>query len=173
MEAGEGDSRDIYLALAMAVLTAHLMFNLCVVFGAVATRRRPKLAALHMGSVLYGTFMENAPWSCPLTLAENYFKAHAGLEPYGEPFVLHYLHAVVSPSIPMWVLRWGAISVGLVNVAVYTQRHGDAPIRPHSFGLGTFAGENVTRVWQSRTARPDMTQPDSHRPVWARLPGNR
>lgn len=69
---------DVYLALAIAALAAHLLFNLWVVFGAAATRRRPKLAGLHIGSVLYGTVMENAPWSCPLTLAENLFKARAG-----------------------------------------------------------------------------------------------
>jgi hypothetical protein len=45
---------DVYLALAMAVLAAHLLFNLWVVFGAAAMRRRPKLAGLHIGSVLYG-----------------------------------------------------------------------------------------------------------------------
>ena len=117
---------DVYLALAMATLAAHLLFNLWVVFGAAATRGRPKLAGLHIGSVLYGTVMENVPWSCPLTLAENLFKAHAGLEPYEEPFVAHYLQAAVSPNFPIRMLRWGAIAVGLVNVGVYTRRYAHA-----------------------------------------------
>jgi hypothetical protein len=86
------------------------------------TRGRPKLAGLHIGSVLYGTVMENAPWRCPLTLAENWFKARAGRELYAGPFVLHYLQAVVSPAFPVQMLRWGAIAVGLVNAAVYIGR---------------------------------------------------
>jgi hypothetical protein len=106
----------------MAMLAAHLLFNLWVVFGVAVTRGRPKLAGLHIASLLYGTVMGGASWSCPLTLAENWFKARAGLEPYEGPCILHYLQAVVSPGFPMWLLRWGAIGVGLVNLAVYTRR---------------------------------------------------
>jgi hypothetical protein len=84
------------------------------------------LAGLHIGSVLYGAVMENAPWSCPLALAENWFKARAGLEPYAGPFVVHYLQAAVSPNFPIRMLRWGAIAVGLVNLAVYKRRYAHA-----------------------------------------------
>jgi hypothetical protein len=52
---------DVYLALAMAVLAAHLLFNLWVVSEAGVTRARPKLAEPNIGSVVYGTVMENAP----------------------------------------------------------------------------------------------------------------
>jgi hypothetical protein len=107
----------------MAVLAAHLAFNLWVVFGAAVTRGRPKLAGFHIASLLYGTVMGIAPWSCPLTVAENWFKARAGLEPYEGPCILHYLQAVVAPNFPMWLLRWGAIGVGLVNLAFYTRRY--------------------------------------------------
>jgi hypothetical protein len=118
-----GMTTDAYLALALAALTAHLLFNIWVVFGAATTSDRPRLAGLHVASVLWGVVMENAPWQCPLTLAENWFKSRAGLEPYQGPFVLHYLHAVVSPSLPLWVLQWGAICVGLANLTVYAGRY--------------------------------------------------
>ena len=114
---------DVWLALAAAVLVAHLLFNLWVVLGAGVTRGRPKLAALHIGSVLYGTAMENSPWSCPLTLAEKCFKARAGLTPYEGPFVLHYLETVVAPNFSIRVLRWGAVGVALLNLAVYSCRY--------------------------------------------------
>ena len=52
---------DVYLALAMAVLAAHLLFNLWMVSEAGVTRARPKLAEPNIGSVVYGTVMENAP----------------------------------------------------------------------------------------------------------------
>jgi Protein of Unknown function (DUF2784) len=109
-----------------------LLFNLWVVWGAVLTRGRPKLAAFHIGSVLYGTVMENTRWPCPLTWAENCLKAHAGLEPYEGRFVLCYLQAVVSPDFPMRLLRWGALGVSLVNLVVYGRRwaraHHHAPL---------------------------------------------
>ena len=113
----------LYIALATSALVAHLLFNIWVVLGAAVTRGRPKLAGLHIGSVLYGAVMENAPWPCPLTLAENWFKARAGQELYAGPFVLHYLQALVSPTFPVQVLRWGSIAVGLVNMAVYIRRY--------------------------------------------------
>jgi hypothetical protein len=117
---------DGYLALALAALTAHLLFNIWVVLGAVVTPGRPRLAGMHVASVVWGVVMENAPWQCPLTLAENWFKGRAGLEPYQGPFVLHYLHVIVSPGLPLWVLQWGAICVGLANLAVYARRYSHA-----------------------------------------------
>jgi len=111
------------MILAMAALAVHLLFNLWVVLGAAVTQGRPMLSGLHVGSVLYGTEMENAPWSCPLTLTENWFKARAGLKPYQGPFILHYFQVVVSPAFPIRMLRWGAIAVALVNVAVYIGRY--------------------------------------------------
>jgi hypothetical protein len=114
---------DAYWALAMAALSAHLLFNIWVVLGAAVTAGRPRLAGLHVASVVCGVVMENSPWQCPLTLLENWCKARAGLEPYQGPFVLHYLHPVVSPSFPLWVLQGGAICVGLANLAVYARRY--------------------------------------------------
>src|SRR6266571_2143741 len=42
---------------------------------------------------------ELGPWACPLTLAENYFEARAGIAPYQGPFLLHYLDAIVYPNL--------------------------------------------------------------------------
>jgi hypothetical protein len=39
---------------------------------------------------------------------------------------MHHLGAVVSPNFPVRLLRWGAIAIGLVNVAVYTRGHAHA-----------------------------------------------
>src|SRR5437870_13372659 len=62
--------------------------------------RAAGLAALHIVSVVYGIVAELGPWPCPLTLAENFFEARAGLLPYQGPFVLHYLDAIVYPNLP-------------------------------------------------------------------------
>lgn len=117
---------DAYLALAVMAIAAHLLFNIWVVFGTAVTHGRPKLARLHIASVIYGVTMENASWPCPLTLAENWCKVRAGLSPYEEPFVLHYLHMLVAPNFPLRLLQWGAIGMGLANLAVYASRYAHA-----------------------------------------------
>ena len=98
---------DTWLALAIMAIAAHLLFNIWVVFGAAVTHGCPKLTGLHIASVIYGVTMENTSWPCPLTLAENWCKVGAGLGPYEEPFVLHYLHLLVAPNFPLRWLQWG------------------------------------------------------------------
>jgi hypothetical protein len=51
----------LYMALATAALATHFLFHLWVVLGAAVTRKRLKLAGLHIGSVLHARVMENAP----------------------------------------------------------------------------------------------------------------
>lgn len=115
-----------YLTLRGFVLMLHLLFNLWVVFGAIATRERPLAAWLHILSVLYGTVMENVAWPCPLTVMEKWLLAKAGVVPYQGGFLIHYLQAIVSPQIPIVILRLGAILVCLVNLWIYAHRYSRA-----------------------------------------------
>lgn len=110
------------LAAAIAVLTAHLAFIGWVIAGALWTRGRRWLAAVHILCVIYGVVIEVAPWPCPLTLAENWFELKAGRTPYQGPFLLHYLDAVVYPQAPAAALVWGAAAVLVLNAAVYCRR---------------------------------------------------
>jgi uncharacterized protein DUF2784 len=64
-------SAAAYLALAIMILGLHLVFNAWVVFGAAVTRERPLLSGVHIVSLIYGAVIMNAPWPCPLTLAEQ------------------------------------------------------------------------------------------------------
>ena len=114
---------DVFLVMAGFVLVLHLLFNLWVVFGAVFTNGRPMLERLHLLSLFYGVVMENVALACPLTIAQKWCVAKAGGVPYQGGFVLHYLQAVVAPSFPLELLRWGAIGVLLVNLAVYGRRY--------------------------------------------------
>ena len=106
-------------ALADAVLLTHLAFMVWVMFGALVTRARAGLAALHIVSVVYGIVAELGPWPCPLTLAENFFEARAGLLPYQGPFVLHYLDAMVYPNLPSTLVVTSGVLVCLINLLVY------------------------------------------------------
>lgn len=109
--------------LADAVLAVHLAFIGWVIFGARLTRNRPRLAAAHLVTMVYAIIAETTPLICPLTLAENYFEALAGRTPYQGPCLMHYLDAIVYPSVPTEVLIIGALVVCGANFAVYALRY--------------------------------------------------
>ena len=115
-------SPKMYNALAEAVLLAHLGFILRVMFGALLSRSRWYLAALHIASLVYGIVAELGPWPCPLTLAENFFEAKAGLTPYKGPFLLHYLDKIVYPNLPPSLLIVCGVAVCVFNLLNYGLR---------------------------------------------------
>ena len=121
-------SRDAFLfavpynALAGVVLAAHLVWILWVILGALLTRHRPVLGVLHVISLIYGIVIEVAPWFCPLTLAEQWLQGKAGMAPYAEGFLVHYLEALVYPDVSQSLLVWSAATVAAVNLGVYGRR---------------------------------------------------
>ncbi|HUA93497.1 MAG TPA: DUF2784 domain-containing protein, partial [Terracidiphilus sp.] len=86
--------------IATLILYFHLLWLALVIFGALWTRGRPVLTALHILALVWGIVVEIGPWPCPLTLAENYFESQAGVTPYQGGFLLHYLDAIVYPHLP-------------------------------------------------------------------------
>ncbi len=114
----------IYHAMAVAVLTVHLLFIFWVVGGALLTRRRRVLRWLHIISLVYGMLIEALPWPpCPLTVLEGWLEARAGITPYQGSFLVHYLEAAVYPDIPVSVLIAGAVAVCVFNLGLYARRY--------------------------------------------------
>ena len=96
--------------VATAVLAIHLAWVIWVIFGWLVSRSRPWLRWLHFASLVYGVFIEIAPWPCPLTLLEQHLEKLAGFAPYRGPFLVHYLDALVYPNVPEETL----VSLGVV-----------------------------------------------------------
>ena len=115
-------SPGTYLALADAVLAIHLLYIGWVIFGAFFTRGRPKLAAVHIASIVWGIITETTNAPCPLTAAENWCEARAGVTPYHGPFLLHYLDATVYPNVPEALLVSLAVAVCGLNLLIYVLR---------------------------------------------------
>jgi hypothetical protein len=114
----------IYGALAEAVLALHLLWCAWVAVGWILTRGRRVLAWLHIGSLAYAIFIELTPWPpCPLTVAENWLEARAGVQPARGPFLLHLLDAVVYPNVPEWLVVGSAVVVCVAILGVYVRRH--------------------------------------------------
>ncbi len=109
-------------ALAVGVLAVHLAWIVWVILGWTLTRRRRALAWLHVGSLAYSIFIEIVPLPCPLTLAEAYFERRAGITPYHQPFLVHYMEAVIYPDISPAALTVGAVAVCTAILAIHFAR---------------------------------------------------
>jgi len=107
-----------------AVLFLHLLWCGWVLLGWTVTRCRPVLRTLHIISVTYAIVIESVPWPpCPLSVAETWLEARAGIEPSHGPFLVRVLDAIVYPNLPVWVVVGGAVLVCVGILVVYVRRY--------------------------------------------------
>ena len=110
-----------YSLLADAVLVAHLVFILFVVFGGFLLGRFPRLAWLQLPAATWGAIIEFGGWICPLTPLENHLRRLAGQAGYEGGFIAHYLVPIVYPEAlsreVQWLLGLGVVVVNLVAYA--------------------------------------------------------
>jgi Protein of Unknown function (DUF2784) len=104
------------------VLSIHLAWILFVIAGALVTRGRPRLTALHVGSLIWGIAVETGPWPCPLTMAENAFETRAGIVPDSGGFLVHTLDRIVYPNLPVELITTCAVVVCVLNLGTYGYR---------------------------------------------------
>lgn len=111
---------NTYLLLAESVLIIHVLFILWVMGGVLLVRRHPSLEWLHIGSLLYGIFIEVAPWPpCPLTVLEQMLVDKAGRVAFRGSFLLHYLDAFVYPNVSVTLLVTVAVAFCAANLFYY------------------------------------------------------
>ena len=108
--------------IAIAILSAHVLWIVAVIFGALFTRGRPVWSTLHILSLIWGIIVEVGPWPCPFTLAEQYFEARAGIQAYQGSFLLHYVDKIVYPDVPWWVIATVGASICALNLGIYLWR---------------------------------------------------
>lgn len=107
---------------AVVMLAVHLVWLALVIFGAIWTRGRPALTALHILALLWGIAVEVGPWPCPLTLAEQYFESRSSLPSYQGSFIAHYLDAIIYPNLPAWIVTSTGVAVCILNLGIYGWR---------------------------------------------------
>ena len=79
---------------------------------------------LHIASLVYAIVIELVPWpQCPLTLAETWLEARAGIKPAHGPFLVRVLDAVVYPNLPEWFVVGCAVLVCVAVLGVYLGRY--------------------------------------------------
>jgi Protein of Unknown function (DUF2784) len=102
----------------------HLLWCAWVSLGWVVTRNRALLRTLHIVSLVYAIVIELVPWPpCPLTVAETWLEARAGMEPTHGPFLMRILDAVMYPYLPEWVVVGCAVLVCVAVLCVYLWRY--------------------------------------------------
>jgi hypothetical protein len=112
----------LYRAMAASVLSLHAAYIAWVIFGAFFTRRRPRLAALHVAMLVYGAIIEILGFWCPLTALETWLEVRGNVPAYRGSFLLHYLDAVLYPDFPQGLLIAGAVAVCILNLSIYAWR---------------------------------------------------
>ena len=98
--------------MVLSILSHCLMF----------TSGRPRLAALHVATLVYGVIIEIFGFWCPLTALEEWLQVRGGVSAYRGPFLLHYLDAVVYPNTLPNLLIAGAVAVCVLNLWIYARR---------------------------------------------------
>ena len=110
--------------LVEAVLLLHLLWCGWVLLGWTVTPSRPVLRKLHIASLIYAIAAESIPsLPCPLTVAETWLEARAGIEPAHRPFLVRVLDAFVYPDLPEWLVVGGAVVVCAGILCVYLHRY--------------------------------------------------
>jgi hypothetical protein len=116
--------RETQSLLVEVVLFVHLLWCVWVLLGWTVSRRRPVLRALHIASLIYAIVVETVSWvQCPLTVAETWLEARAGIEPANGPFLVRVLDATVYPDLPEWLIVGGAVLVCAGILSVYMRRY--------------------------------------------------
>lgn len=109
-----------YRLLADTVLALHFAFVAFALLGGLLVLRRPRVAWLHLPTLLWGIIVQWADWICPLTPLENHLRVLGGEAGYAGGFIQHYLMPLLYPDNLTLDLRiiLGAVLL-IVNVAVY------------------------------------------------------
>ena len=95
-----------------------------MLLGWTTTRCRRVLRTLHIASLIYAIVIELVPWPpCPLTVAETWLEARAGIVPAHGPFLVRVLDAIVYPDMPEWLVVGCAVLVCVVILGVRLRRY--------------------------------------------------
>jgi hypothetical protein len=112
----------LYQVMAAGVLSLHAAYIAWIIFGAFFRRGRPRLAALHVATLVYGVIVEIFGFWCPLTALEKWLDVRGGVSAYRGSFVLHYLDALVYPNVSPNLLVAGAVALCILNLWIYARR---------------------------------------------------
>jgi len=114
------DAAMVFRVLSLGVVLAHFTFIVFVVAGGVLVRFWPKIAWMHIPSVIWGIVIQFTGGICPLTPLENFFRQRSGQETYTGDFVIHAIEALIYPhDLTRELQILFGVAVILVNMVAY------------------------------------------------------
>ncbi len=112
----------IFRLTADLVVAVHVAFLVFAAVGALLARRWPRLALLHLPSLVWAAASITVGLTCPLTTLEKSFRELGGEQPYRAGFVDHYLEGVVFPESLTPVLQTAAAAAVVAGYAGLVRR---------------------------------------------------
>ena len=111
----------MYNVFADAVVVAHFLFIVFIIFGGLLVIRWPRTFLVQMPAALWGAAVEIFAWNCPLTPLENHFRNLAGSSLYSGDFIARYLLFVIYPEYLTTATQYifGGLVI-FINVIFYT-----------------------------------------------------
>ena len=88
----------LYRLTADALVLAHGLWLVFVVFGALLALRWPRTLWFHAPAVAWGALVEFTGWVCPLTPWENRMRRLGGEEGYAGGFIERSVTAAIYPE---------------------------------------------------------------------------
>ena len=87
-----------YQVLTSGILALHFVYLTYAVFGGFLAWRWPRLFWPHLAAVAWGAALIGAHLTCPLTVAENWSRRHAGQADVTRGFIDRYIEGVLYPA---------------------------------------------------------------------------
>ncbi|MEV0432159.1 DUF2784 domain-containing protein [Nocardia sp. NPDC050413] len=113
-----------FRVLADLIAVTHVAFIAYVVAGGFVAWRRPRTIGAHLLAASWGFGTILIGFDCPLTYAENWARARAGVAGLPEAgFIDHYLTGVIYPDSALGLVRAVAATAVLVSWLGYLRLH--------------------------------------------------
>ena len=125
----------VWRGLVTLILLTHFAYLAYVVGGGFLAWRWPKAIWPHLVTATWGVLLIAFHLSCPLTLAENWARRHAG-EGVDSGFINNYVEGVIYPAHYTNLVRLACAAVVLISWFGVARRYvrGGVRDRPHVGG---------------------------------------
>lgn len=116
----------LFKILADAVVIAHFLWIVFLIFGTIAGRRYRSIKYIHISGLIFAITLQAFDWYCPLTHLEVWLRAHHGMgRVYTGSYITHYLGKIIYIELDRWIIVILTVVLGGINALIYckAERH--------------------------------------------------
>jgi hypothetical protein len=113
----------LYKIIADIVVSAHLLWILFLIFGALWGRRNTTVRIIHISGLAFAMIIQAFDWYCPLTNLEVWLRSkHDQALSYTGSFIIHYVEKIVYIEIPRELIFALCIVLCGINAWLYLSK---------------------------------------------------